>query len=373
MIKSFRQSIFSLKYLEKLTPGLRLSMIFLLLSTIQVCAASYSSDNITVSEQKEDALTSQQNRVSGIVTGKDRAPLPGVNVVVTGTTQGTITDSEGKYSIDLPQGARSLTFSFIGMEPQEISIGTLAQINVTMVESAFGLDEVVVVGYGTQKKVNLTGSISTVRSDEIIGVPTQTISQALMGKASGFFIKNVNSQPGDFNKGVVYNIRGFGTPLIIVDGVPATNQEFNQLDPNDIEEFNVLKDATSAAVFGARAGNGVILVKTKRGELSDAVVTITSNYGLQFFTAVPDFVSSAQYFEMENLAYFNAGKPAKWTDEQIKIARDGTDPINYPNTNWWNAVFRKYAPQSQHNINISGGNEKVKYFISGGYFHRMGC
>lgn len=319
----------------------------------------------------KNSTSQQQKSVSGKVTDSSGASLPGVSVVVKDTTNGTITDSNGNYSISgIPENA-VLQFSFVGMKTQEVAIGSKTTINITLAEDAIGIEEVVAVGYGTQKKVNLTGSISSIRSEKLNSIPTQTISQAVMGKASGVFIKNVNGQPGD-SKGIQYNIRGFGDALIIIDGVPGTSDEMNQIDPSDIEEFNILKDAASGAVYGSRAGNGVILIKTKRGKLSDAVFTYSSNYSLQHFSIKPDFVSSTQYLEMENLAQFNAGLAPIWTNEQIKNYKDGKDRNKYPNTDWWNATLRKFAPQTQHNINIRGGNEKVRYFVSGGYFHQDG-
>jgi len=358
---------------EKTFKIIRLSILLIMVTVLNAFGSNTVSDYtyLKLDKETDPAAIMQQNRITGTVTDENGNPMPGVNVQVEGTTIGTISDINGKYSIDKQNENVVLVFSFIGYNTQKVSTSGKTTIDIKLVPTLTSLEEVVVVGYGTQKKVNLTGSISTVRSEELTSIPTQTITQAIMGKASGIFIKNVNGQPGDL-KGVEYNIRGFGDPLIIIDGVPGTKEEFNQLDPSDIEEFNVLKDAASGAVFGSRAGNGVILVKTKRGEISDAVITYTGNYSLQYFSVKPDLVSSAQYFEMQNLANFNAGLAPQWTDEQIKNYKDGNDPVNYPNTDWWDATLRKFAPQSQHNINVSGGNEKVKYFVSGGYFTQDG-
>jgi TonB-dependent SusC/RagA subfamily outer membrane receptor len=175
--------------------------------------------------------------------------------------------------------------------------------------------------------------------------------------------------PGDYTS-TTYNIRGFGSPLIIIDGMPAGDAEFNDINPNDIENFSILKDAAAAAIYGSRAGNGVILITTKRGT-SGMDVTFTSNTSLQFFTKYPTFVSSYQMAVMENIANVNLGKAAKWSDEQLQKFQDGTDP-RYPNTNWWDVCMRKYAPETQNSINIRGGNEKVKYFVSGNYYYQEG-
>ncbi len=315
--------------------------------------------------------TQQPLKVSGKVTDPSGSPLPGVTVLIKGTVVGTITGSDGSYSLpNVPVNA-TLIFSFVGMKSQEIKVEGKLTVNVVLEEEAIGIEEVVAIGYGTQKKVNLTGSISQVKADELTEIPVPTLAQAAMGKASGVFIKNVNGQPGD-DTGVEINIRGFGEPLFIVDGMSVSESYFQQLDPNDIENFNILKDASAAAVYGARAGNGVILVKTKRGNISKPSFTYSGNYGFQFLTIVPDFVSSAQYAEMENMARYNQGLTPLWTEEEIQKFRDGSDPLHYPNTDWWGATLRNFAPQQQHNISVRGGTEKVKYFVSGGYYHQDG-
>jgi TonB-linked SusC/RagA family outer membrane protein len=322
-----------------------------------------------ISSASSSETLQQVKRISGTVTDQTGAPLPGVSVIAKGTTVGMVTGIDGKYSLDVPASADILAFSFIGMALQEIQIGGRSVIDVTMAEELLGLDEVVVVGYGTQRKVNLSGSITTVAVDELSAVTMPTLSQSIMGRSPGLFIKNVNGQPGDAT-GISMNIRGFGAPLIIIDGVPATDVEFQQLDPNDIENFSVLKDAAAASVYGARAGNGVILVSTKRGTISETKVTINSIMQWQHFLLIPDWVDSEAYARMENLALMNEGKPPIWTDEAIQKFHDGSDPINYPYTDWWAKTVRPFAPQTQQSINIQGGNEKVKYFVSGGYFYQ---
>jgi TonB-linked SusC/RagA family outer membrane protein len=238
-----------------------------------------------------------------------------------------------------------------------------------MEEETIGLEEVVAIGYGTQKKVNLTGSVTAIKAEELTAVAVPNLSQSIMGKSPGVFIKNVNGQPGD-ETSIDYNIRGFGEPLLIIDGMPATKQDFNRLDPNEIENFSVLKDAAAAAIYGARAGNGVILVTTKRGE-TGLEITYTNNYSLQYVTKRPEFVSSEQMARMENLARQNMAREPIWTDEQLQKFRDGSDP-QYPNTDWWNETMRKFAPQLQQNLNVRGGTEKVKYFVSGSHFYQEG-
>jgi len=311
----------------------------------------------------------QKREISGMVVDNKGLPLPGVTVVAKGTTNGTITDAEGRFKLSVPMDAKILRFSFIGMNNQEIIIGALTQINVTMSESATSLEEVVVIGYGEQKRVNVLGSISTVKAADLTVNPMPTIAQSLMGKTSGVYIKNVSGQPGT-KVNVTYNIRGFGTPLIIIDGSPASDSDFQKLDPNDIENLSILKDAATASVYGARAGNGVVLIKTKRGAISAPKVTYSGNFQVQYFLVMPKWVNSEQLARMENLGMYNQGSPTIWSNEQIQKFHDGSDPDRYPNTDWWGQTVRKFAPQTQHNINVQGGTEKVKYFVSGGYFYQ---
>ena len=311
----------------------------------------------------------QQSRISGRVTDVNGGPLPGVSIIVKGMTIGTITDLEGRFELAVPENAQILVFSFMGMRTQEINIVGLTTVDVVLVEDAIGLEELVVVGYGTQKRVNLTGSLTIINADELAQVSMPTISQGLMGRSPGVFIKNKKGQPGE--DGIDINIRGFGSPLIIVDGTPVSSAYFQQIEPGDIESFNVLKDASAGAVYGARAGNGVILITTKRGTTSAPQFSYNGNYAQQFFTNVPDFVDAATYTSMFNVGRTTLdGRTPLYTEEQIQKYRDGSDPENYPNTNWWNESIRKYAPQQQHSLSVRGGTEVVKYLTSISYFNQ---
>ncbi|WP_372647325.1 SusC/RagA family TonB-linked outer membrane protein [Draconibacterium sp.] len=314
------------------------------------------------------SANAQNQTVKGMVMGEDQMPLPGVSIVIDGTTKGTISNVDGSYELSGVQPEDKLKFTFIGMLSQTIPVEGNSVLNVTLKPDIVGLEEVMVVGYGTQKKVDVTGSVSTVKTEELTTVPTPTIAQSIAGRATGVFVKTKNAQPGDYN-GISYSIRGFGDALLIIDGMPATNEEFLLLDPNDIEEFNVLKDAATAAVYGARAGNGVILVKTKRGKIQDAKFSYTGNYGVQKLTMLPHAVSSWENAQFENVARQNAGLDPLWTMDDINKFKAGNDPA-YPNTDWWDLTLRNFAPQTQHNISVRGGSEKVKYFVSGGYYYQ---
>ena len=315
-------------------------------------------------------VSAQNNQITGTVLTSDNSPLPGANVIQKGTTNGVVTDFDGNFTITMQDGSDVLVISYIGFETKEIEVGEQQVVNIILNEDSQALDEVIVTGYSSQKKVDVTGSVSTIDSKELTTVPTPTVAQSIAGRATGVYVQTKNAQPGDYD-GVSYNIRGFGEALLIIDGMPATNEEFLLLDPNDIEEFNILKDAATAAVYGARAGNGVILVTTKRGKVQDAKFSYTGNFGWQKLTMLPHAVSSWENAQFENVARENAGLGPLWSMEDINKFKAGNDP-NYPNTDWWDLALREYAPQMQHNINVRGGTEKIKYFVSGGYYSQQG-
>ncbi len=308
----------------------------------------------------ETLIGQQQKSVSGKVTDSPGGTLPGVSVVVKGTTTGTITDSNGNYSIpSVPENA-ILQFSFVGMKMQEIIVDGKTTINVQLVEDAIGLEEVIAVGYGTQKKGNLTGSISSVKSEKLTVAPVASTANALAGRLPGLISQQSSGKPG--SDAASLSIRGFGEALWIVDGVESN---FNNIDPNQIESISVLKDG-SASIYGSRAGNGVILVTTKRGKDQKPTISLNSSYTLQGIVAMAQPVSAGQYAELESEKYINQGKTAPFSTEQIQKYYSGTDP-QYPNTNWFKETVRDWAPQQQHNLSVRGGSDKIKYYGFFGY------
>jgi TonB-linked SusC/RagA family outer membrane protein len=308
----------------------------------------------------------QQKKINGTVTDKN-GPIPGANVVITGTTLGAITDSDGKFSIDVPQGSKSLTVSFIGMESQEIIIGTSTKIDVTLVESAIGLDEVVVIGYGTQKKSDLTGSVTSVPFKKLEGQAFSNINQALQGKVAGAEFTSTSGEPGGQ---LQVRVRGQGTfsnagPLYVIDGVPISGANINAINPNDIESISILKDASASAIYGSRAANGVILISTKKGTIGKPQLTYNGYFGLQY-------VSKNRYLDMANSQQLadaiNDGDRNGGYAPQAAY----NDPENLKtNTNWQKAAF-PVAPIQDHSVNVSGGSENARYSISGGYFDQQG-
>jgi TonB-linked SusC/RagA family outer membrane protein len=316
------------------------------------------------------ASEQQQKSVSGKVTDSSGAPLPGVTVVIKGTTTGTITDSDGKYSLsNVPQNA-ILQISFVGMKGQEIAVGGKTTINVTLADETIGIEEVVAVGYGTQKKVNLTGSVGMVEAKEFETRPVPSIVQSLQGKVPGLLINQTGGQPGKEN--FVVKIRGNSTfstndPLVIVDGIAMS---MNSLNPQDIESVTILKDAASTAIYGARASGGVILVTTKKGKEGQISISYDGYAGVQNPTSLPNMVNAYEHVMLWREAQYNDNPGTtvyKYSLADMEGYRTGTkassDRVGY--------LFNP-ALQTQHNISLSGGNERNKFYVSLGYIYQDG-
>lgn len=302
----------------------------------------------------------QTQRITGSITDQKNIPIPGVNILLKGTKTGTISDVDGSYSINVPTVKSTLTFSFIGYEKQELVVNKQI-LNVVLLEAVKSMDEVVVVGYGTQKKVNLTGAVSSVSMKDLEGKPVVNVVEALEGTTPGLTIQQSNSQPG--NRPSI-NIRGTNTlnnndPLVIIDGMIGDIQNVN---PSDIQNISVLKDAASTAIYGSRASNGVVLIVTKKGGKDKVSVNYDFNYGLQSVTALPKPVDSWIYAELRNEALVNSGKNIAFTPDQINAFRNGGI-----NDKWINDIYKSSAPQQSHNLSFSGGTDKTSVLFSFGY------
>ncbi len=366
--KSFKELFYrSLKKTLKIT---RNAFILLFLGVLQAHATDTYSQKTRLSSNSSDAkLTDvmspdpQQKQITGTVTGTDGTPMPGVNVVVTGTNQGTITDIAGKYSIDVPQGSNSLTFSFIGYISQEIPLAGKTIINVTIKEQTKELEEVVVVGYGSTTKRVTTSSISTINSDQL-KIPVPTVGDELAGKATGVFVSSSGGGPG---KKPTITIRGGSTPLVVIDGIVSTITDLENLNPDDIENFSVLKDAEGAAVYGARAGNGIIAITTKRGTSGTMKINYEYSYTLTQPTILPKKFGSYDRVTIANQARLNDGQAPAYADSIVTKYQNQSDPFNYPNTDWQKACLNTFAPVGRHSLSINGGSEKSKYYASVSY------
>lgn len=323
-------------------------------------------------------IYAQTFTVKGVVTADDGGTLPGASVSLKGTTTGTTTDIDGKYSLSILDGNGTLVISFIGYISQEVPVSNRSEIDVRLVTNDKTLDEIVVVGYGTQKKATLTGSVSEVKGADIVKSPQPNLSNSLAGRFSGFVANNRGGEPG--YDGSSYMIRGYGSTgnndvLIVVDGIPGQVGGLDRLDPNDIESISILKDA-SAAVYGSRAANGVILVTTKRGTTGKPVISYSFNQGFSSPTRLPKLADAATYATILNeIDYYNnpsGGMNQFYSAEEIEKFRNGSDPINYPNTDWQKVALKNFALQNQHNLGINGGTDNVKYYVSLGTIYQDG-
>lgn len=314
----------------------------------------------------------QQKTITGTVSD-ELGPMLGVSIVVKGTTNGTTTDFDGNYSITVEGDNPVLIFTYIGYKAQEVTIGSQTTINVTMAADAENLEEVVVLGYTTRKKGEVTGSVSAIKSEELEKTSNKDLAKSLAGKVSGLIVNDRGGYPGSTGD-VSLLIRGKSTlnnnsPLILIDGVVTGT--FSQLSPQDIASITILKDG-AAAIYGARAANGVILVTTKRGKSGKPKINISSSYNLSSFSVTPELMSSEQYAIYENEINDRLGQAPRFTQEQINNYASGTDPINFPSTDWSDLTFAKTSPESRNSISISGGSEDVKYFVSGDFIKQVG-
>lgn len=316
------------------------------------------------------AAAIQQKQVTGKVTDSSGEGLPGVAVMVKGSATGTITDAEGTYSLNGIKDTDVLVFSFVGMKTLETSVSGKTTVNVTMTESLENLDEVIVVGYGTQKKVNLTGAVENVSMKDLANRPITNASTALQGKVAGVYITQNSGQPGRDDARI--QVRGAGTlnnsnPLVLIDGIPGS---LNDVNPRDIESVSVLKDAAASAIYGNRAANGVILVTTKRGEKGKMSVEYSMYYARQEATYLPEILNSSEHAELYNEALKNSGKSPKYTDAEIAKFKAGNDPL-YPNTDWQDVMYNP-ADMKEHHLRASGSSDKLAYSFSGGYLDHDG-
>lgn len=337
----------------------------------------------------------QTRQVSGVVlSGEDNFPLPGVSVLVKGTTTGTVTDVDGNFRVSVSSESAVLVFSFIGFVSQEVNVGSQSNLSITLNPDTKSLQEVIVVGYGEQKKETITGSVASVKGGELAKSPAMNLSNSIAGRMPGVVAVNRSGEPG--YDGSSIRIRGSNTlgnndALIVIDGIPARAGGIDRLNPNDIESISVLKDA-SAAIYGSRAANGVILVTTKRGKSGKPEFTFQVNQGAAQPTVIPDLANAAQYAEMlndldiyalpvgewaaANQAYKTAGtftrpngvvRKAPYLPNELELYRNGSDPWNYPNTDWYKSTLKTWSPQTRVNAQLVGGNDNVKYMTSIGY------
>lgn len=328
---------------------------------------------LTKHSQTQAAVSQQSGKlVKGAVTDESGLSVIGANVFIKGTTVGTITDMEGNFSLEVPSDNDILVISYIGYVEQQIPVKNRKNWSIVLKEDAQNLDEVVVVGYGTQRKGNIATAVTTIKSDVLQNRPVQTVGEALQGQIPGLSV-TAKGAPGESPK---LQLRGSSVlksdnssePLVLVDGVPA---DFNFLNPEDIESINVLKDAASSAIYGSRAANGVLLITTKRGKMGKPTFRYNGSVGVNTPMYMPQSISSAEYARIKNEAERNMGRAPIYTDEDISKFANGTDLNRYPNTNWLDLAIQN-SVTTRHGLEASGGTEKVRYLVSAGVDHQTG-
>lgn len=312
--------------------------------------------------------------IKGTVLDNTGLPIIGANILVKGSSgTGTVTNTEGEFTLSNVKDGTTLIVSYIGYVDKEVTVTSgKYTYRITIQEDTQNLDEVVVVGYGTQTKVNLTGAVSTIGKDELVNRPVTNVSSALQGLAPGITVTSGTGKPG--NDGSTIRIRGVGTlnnadPYILVDGIETGT--FNSIDPSDIESISVLKDAASAAIYGSKAANGVILVTTKRGKTGKPTVSYSGNVSFSKVSTLIDRLSSYDYARLYNQLLEQSNATPRFTPEDIRLFQDGTDPYGHPNTVWTDYIFRT-GFMHKHNLNISGGTDDVKYMASAGFLGQEG-
>ena len=321
------------------------------------------------------SASAQQKTISGSVIGDDNSPIPGASIIVKGTTIGTVTDFNGKFTLNIPVSAKSLVFSFVGLTSKELPVAAGNVYNVILSESRVGIDEVVVVGYGVQKKESVVGAVVQIGNESLMRSGNSNVTNALAGKMSGVLTMQQAGEPGANSAEIV--IRGVSSwngsqPLVLVDGV---ERSFTDLDPNEVASISVLKDASATAVFGAKGANGVIIVTTKRGNLGAPVMAFSASYGMQKATRIPQFIDSYTTMSALNMGLMNGAQFDKLIPQSdLNEYQNPSSPLKalqYPNVDWFKEMTLPYSPTIDANFNISGGTKFVKYFGTLGYYNEQ--
>lgn len=313
-----------------------------------------------------------QQTVIGTVTDSLNRPISGVSIQVKGSNRATLTDDNGKFIIEVPDPSSVLVFSFVGYIPVEEVVGTRTDLLIVMKESQISLDDIVIVGFGTQKKITSVGSQSTVKPEEL-KTPVRNLSTVLAGRLSGIVAVQRSGEPGYDNANVwirgISTLSGSSNPLVLVDGVA---RPFQDIDPEDIESFSILKDASATAVYGVRGANGVILINTRKGKAGKISITAGYNESVNRFTRIPELVDGVTYMQVVNEAHTTRGKEPRYTDEVIEKTRTGEDPDLYPNVNWYKEVFNDMGHNRRANLNMTGGTDRMNFYVSTAYYSEVG-
>lgn len=332
-----------------------------------------SSFRLSAKEAPITNVLLQERTVSGTVIDEKGEPVPSVTVTVKNANIGSSTDLNGRFKIDVPMNRDTLEFSSTGFVNQLVYVGATDNIEVTLVRVEESLEEVVVVGFGTQKKISNVGAQSTVKPEEL-KLPVRNLSNSLLGRLGGVTGAQRSGEPGNddsdiFIRGIATLNQGLSRPLILVDGVERT---MNDIDPEDIESFTVLKDASATAVYGVRGANGVIIITTKRGVQGKTKIKVRYNEGVSTFTALPQLVDGVSYMKYANEASLTRDGGIQYSDARIQNTLEGKDPYLFPDVDWVDEIFNRYTSNRNVNVSMSGGGQFVTYYFSTGYFRDNG-
>lgn len=313
--------------------------------------------------------------VTGVVRDAKGDPIPGVGIKVKGTQNGFVTDGNGKFTLRNVDQNAIIVVTSIGFKAQEIVLKGQTNLIITLEEDNQGLNEVVILGFGTsQRKTTLTGSVAQINSDELMKSPTPNPTNSLIGRLPGLLAVQTSGQPGADASTI--KIRGVATygansnAIVVVDGIQRPS--FADVDPNEIETVTILKDASSTAVYGLKGANGVIVITTKAGKIGKPKVFYSGGYAAQTYTGLAVGLPALENATLLNQSYLNDGKPAPFSAAEIQKFADKSDPLGYPDVQWFDYLTRKYYSQTTHNININGGTKIAKYFVSAGYAFQDG-
>ena len=332
---------------------------------IYISKIEHREEIVAVKESK------QKRAITGIVLDQHGESIIGANVIEVGTTNGTVTDIDGRFTLQVENNA-IIQITYLGYLEQKIDTRNKNTFDVVLLEDTQALDEVVVVGYGAQKKTSVVSSVSTVKGSQL-NVSSRSLTNNISGQVAGLIAIQRSGEPGYDNS--EFWIRGVSTfaggssPLVLVDGVP---RNINDIEPDEIESFTVLKDAAATAVYGAEGANGVVIITSKRGHALKPVITFRTEHSLSEPTRLPKFVGSAQYLSLFNEALINDGELPIYNEELIGKYRDNVDPDLYPSTDWLDAMLKPTTHNHRYTLNVRGGTDKARYFVSGAYFSETG-
>ena len=344
-----------------------LALLALSVMTQMSLSAEVSRGDFSANEHPAAVQDGQKVLAKGIVTDEGNVPLPGVTVFVKGTSVGTTTDLDGRFSLYLPESAKEVTFSYMGYQEQSAPVEDGKVMHVVLKEDSETLAEAVHVGYGVQKKISVTGAVTTANLTDVVKVSTPSMSNALAGQLPGIITRQSTGEPG-YDAAQVF-IRGMATwgdtnPLILVDGI---ERDMNQINSQEVESITILKDASATAVYGARGANGVILITTKKGKTGKPDITFRTESSMLTALRRPEYINGYEYASLMNEALAFAGESPRWGPDELQKFKDGSDPYLYPSVNWMEELVKKNTFQTINNLSVSGGNDVITYYLNVGY------